>query len=163
VEEDTMRRSLTVLFVAAAAVLLSAQATAPASPFTGSWTLDLSASKLPPPLPRSQSTHIVVDADGVRVREEVETGAGEHLVITGEAKFDGRDYSVFGAPWLDTVAYTRVNARQLKGVAKKDGKVIVNETVTVSEDGRTLTGTYSGTDPTGKPVTGTAVFRRQVM
>ncbi len=47
------------------------------------------------------------------------------------------------------------------GGFQKAGKVVMNETVVVSPDGKSLTGTYSGTDATGKQVTAVAVFERK--
>jgi len=38
---------------------------------------------------------------------------------------------------------------------------VTTEKATVSPDGKTLTGSYSGTDLTGKQVTGVAVFEKQ--
>jgi hypothetical protein len=57
--------------------------------------------------------------------------------------------------------YERVDTNTIRGVAKKGGKVVVRETVVVSADGTTMTGTYSGTDTAGKPYTATAVFDKQ--
>ena len=77
------------------------------------------------------------------------------------ARFDGKDYPVTGSPFADAVAYERIDSRTLKGTVKKAGKVVTSETVTISADGKTLTGTYSGTDATGKQVDAVAVLDRQ--
>ena len=65
------------------------------------------------------------------------------------------------SPVADAVTYQRIDSHTIKGVAKKAGKAVVRETVVVSKDGKILTGTYSGTDATGKGVTGIAVFEKQ--
>jgi len=130
-------------------------------PFSGFWRLNLAKSNLPPPLPKSQTSLIEATAEKISVKEEVINEKGEVLVITGEARFDGKDYPVHGTPFADTIAYERIDARTLKGWAKKGGKIVTRETVTVSPDGKTLTGSYSGTDATGKQVTATAVFDKQ--
>jgi hypothetical protein len=54
-----------------------------------------------------------------------------------------------------------VDRNTIKGIAKKAGKVIMHETVVVSPDGESMTGTYSGTDATGKQVIAVAVFERK--
>ncbi len=130
-------------------------------PFAGTWVLNLSKSKLSPPLPKSQITHVVVDASGIQITEELVTGAGERMTISVTARFDGKDYPISGSPFADAVAYQRVDRNTIKGVGKKDGKVIMHETVVLSPDGKIMTGTYSGTDATGKQVTAVAVFEKQ--
>ncbi len=130
-------------------------------PFTGTWILNLSKSKLPPPLPRSQVAKVRVEGDWVEITEELVTASGERMTISLKARFDGKDYPVKGAPYADSGAYERVGPRTIKGVGKKDGKVVMRETVVVSPDGKTMTGTYSGTDATGKQATATAVFDKR--
>ena len=102
-----------------------------------------------------------MDASGIQITEEIVNVSGERLTISAKAKFDGKDYPVTGTPQADTVAYQRVDANTIKGVAKKAGKVVMNETVVVSPDGKTMTGIYSGIDAIGRPVTAVAVFEKQ--
>jgi len=132
-----------------------------ADPFTGTWLLNLSKSKLPLPLPVRQTSYIEADSRGIRIREVIVEENGEKINITVDAKFDGNDYAVVGLPFVDTVAYQRVDSHILKGIAKKAGKVVTRETATVSEDGKVLTGNYSGTDLNGKQVNAVAVFDKQ--
>ncbi len=130
-------------------------------PFSGTWVLNLSQSKLPPPIPKSQIAHVVVDASGIQITEELVIGAGERMTISVKARFDGKDYPISGSPFADAVAYQRVDRYTIKGVGKKDGKVVMHETVVLSRDGKIMTGTYSGTDATGKQVTAVATFEKQ--
>ncbi|HYK90032.1 MAG TPA: hypothetical protein VE398_14755 [Acidobacteriota bacterium] len=130
-------------------------------PFSGVWQLNLSKSKIPPPIPKSQIARVHAGPSGIRISEEVVSETGERLTITVDAKFDGKDYPVNGSPYADTVSYQRVNRFTIKGVGKKAGRVIMNETVVVSPDNKTMTGTYSGADTSGKSVTAVAVFDRQ--
>ncbi len=67
-----------------------------ADPFSGVWTLNLTKSKLPPPVPQSQTVHIKADAGSIRVREEIVSDKGERLTVTVDAKFDGKDYPIIG-------------------------------------------------------------------
>jgi hypothetical protein len=150
------RKTIAGLVIAAAATLLFA-----ADPFAGFWRLDLAKSKLPPPLPRSQTSRIDVDGNSIHIREDIENNKGERLTITVEARFDGRDYPVHGTPFADTIAYERIDPRTLKGTVKKAGRVITNEIIVISPDGTTMTSSYSGTDATGKEATATAVFEKQ--
>jgi len=130
-------------------------------PFSGTWVLNLSRSKLPPPLPKSQTAQVIVDASGIQITEEVVSGTGERMTISVKARFDGKDYPVSGSPFADAVAYERVDRHTIKGIGKKDGKVVMHETVVLSPDGKTMTGTYSSTDAAGKPVTAFAIFEKQ--
>lgn len=134
---------------------------ASADPFSGTWVLNLSKSKLPPPLPRSQTSSIEANSNSIRIRELIVNDKGEQMSITVDAKFDGQDYPIVGSPFVDTVAYQRLDSHTLKGTVKKAGKVVTTEKATVSPDGKTLTGTYSGTDLSGRQVTGVAVFEKQ--
>jgi len=129
-------------------------------PFVGTWKLNLSKSKLPAPLPQSQIVTIHISDQIIRVQEDVVSEKGEKLEIKVHAKFDGQDYAIDGSPYADTVAYTRMDRNTLKGIGKKGGKVIVDEIAVVSGNGKTLTTTYSGTDPSGQPGTFVAVFDR---
>ena len=140
---------------------LSISLAAAEDPFSGVWKLNLEKSKLPPPLPKSQIVRITVLGSAIEMSEELVTGSGEHMIISVKARFDGKDYPVTGAPFADTAAYVRLDRTTIKGTGKKAGKVVMNETVVVSPDGRTVTGTYSGTDATGKQVTAIAVFDKQ--
>ncbi len=130
-------------------------------PFSGVWTLNLSKSKLPPPLPKSQVARVDADASRLRITEEVVDAKGTTMNISVDARFDGKDYPVKGSPFADAVSYQRIDRFTIKGIGKKDGKVVMHEKVTISPDGRTMTGTYSGTDASGKDVTATAVFDKQ--
>jgi len=134
---------------------------AAADPFSGTWVLNLSKSTLPPPPPQSQTSHIKASSKSIRIRELIVNDKGKQMSIAVDAKFDGKDYPITGSPFVDTVAYQRVDSHTLKGIVKKAGRVVTTEKATVSPDGKTLTGTYSGTDLTGKQVTGVAVFEKQ--
>jgi len=130
-------------------------------PFSGTWKLNPSKSKLPLPMPRSQTVHIKAGSRSIRIREEVVEEDGKRLTVTVKARFDGKDYAVAGSPFADAVAYQRVDSHTLKGTVKKAGKVVTSETATISADGKTLTGSYSGIDATGKQVDAVAVLERR--
>jgi hypothetical protein len=46
-------------------------------------------------------------------------------------------------------------------VAKKAGKVVGEGKSVISKDGKTMTWTWKGTSPEGKPTSGTTVLERQ--
>jgi hypothetical protein len=130
-------------------------------PFSGTWVLNLSKSQIPPPAPRSQIARVIVDSSGIEITEEIVGNSGERLNIHTKAKFDGNDYPITGTPYADTIAYRRPDNNTIKGVAKKAGKVIAHETVSISPDGKYLTGTYSGTDSNGKEITAVYIMEKK--
>jgi hypothetical protein len=102
-----------------------------------------------------------VDGMSIHIEEEIVSGNGERAKITGDARFDGKDYPVKGSDIADSIAYQRLDRKTIQGVGKKAGKVVVNETAVLSRDGKTFTTTYSETDASGKPATYVAVFHKQ--
>jgi hypothetical protein len=157
-----MGDSMRVALVAALATVVGlAYLVAADDPFTGTWKLNLAKSNLPPPLPQSVTTYVQCDGQSINVREETVDDNGQRHTASIKARFDGREYPLIGTPRADTVVYERLDALTIKGTSRKNGKVLVHETVVLSPDGRTLTTTYSGADAEGKAVIGTAVFEKQ--
>ena len=74
------------------------------------------------------------------------------------ARFDGTDYPIYGLPIADLMAYERVDRREISGVGRKNGVIVLTETVTVTRDGRLLTLIYSVTTGAGLVARGYAVF-----
>ena len=146
--------SLTALFA------LALGAPGAEDPFTGTWTLNIAKSTLPPPLPRSQTGRIEVQGRRIHIREDVVNEDVKSLRIEADAKFDGKYYPVTGTPFADLVAYRRRNSRTITGKAKKDGKVVSEETVVLSPDGHSMTATYTGKRD-GKRVRFVGVFDRE--
>jgi hypothetical protein len=130
-------------------------------PFSGFWTLVPEESKLAEPLPRRWTETLDVGQHTISVKEEIASADGRTLTVTVDALFDGRDYSVTGSPLADVIAYTRPGRYRIDGVAKKDGRVVLTESVTVSEDGRALTMGYVMRLPDGRDIASVAVFKRQ--
>lgn len=141
---------------------VTAQPIAAKDPFSGTWILNLSKSKMAPPIPRSLTTELVVDAIDIQLTEEIVNSTGESQTIRGKAKFDGKDYPATGITYADTFAFQRVNRNTIKSVAKKAGKIIMRETVVVSPDGKIMTATYFPVDGTSKQDPTVAVFEKKV-
>jgi hypothetical protein len=95
------------------------------------------------------------------MREETIDRDGQCHRASITVRFDGQEYPLKGSSRADTVAYERLDARTVKGTSRKNGIVLVHETAVLSEDGRTLTVTYSGANAEGQAVIGTAVFEKQ--
>lgn len=130
------------------------------NPHIGTWKLNESKSHLPPGSPvnnmvvyEAQGDTVKVSMDGTRDSKPV------HTEWTGQ--FDGKDYPVTGDPNADSRAYTKVDNHTLASTSKKDGKVMTTARAVVSADGKTRTVNLSGTDSSGKKLTGTAVYDKQ--
>ncbi len=141
--------------------VIGAAAAGGADPFTGVWKLNFEKSQLAPPAPRSVVGHVECDGRTISERVEVIDAEGRASTAFVKAAFDGEFYPLIGSPLADSVRYERIDERTIRGTSRKDGKILVTELVVLSEDGRTMTVTYSGTDAQGTPVTGTSVFEKQ--
>jgi len=78
-------------------------------------------------------------------------------------KADGTDQPVSGHPYYDTVAIKVVNDHEIEETDKKNGKVVLTATSTVSSDGKTLTYEFSDSSNTngGPPITGKGEATRE--
>jgi hypothetical protein len=75
--------------------------------------------------------------------------------------YDGQPHPSTGNPNVDASAYTRVDANTVTFSRMKAGKMVATGTVSVSQDGRTLTLTTLGTDANGQPINSIFVFDKQ--
>jgi hypothetical protein len=78
-----------------------------------------------------------------------------------EARLDGSDYPLTGPtlPAGGTLSFTQTAARSIALVQKQNGRVIARSTLTVSEDGKTLTESVLASDGITKQTT--KVYDRQ--
>ena len=79
---------------------------------------------------------------GIKFIVDVDGTVNDHFAFT--ANYDGKDTPI-NSLLGDMVALTRINANTTNAVFKKDGKVTTTETWVISEDGKTLTITATGT------------------
>ena len=127
---------------------LSAQSARRNDPFSGAWKLNTIKSTTVVPTP----TAVRIKADNKTISfSEQEADGG---TTTAEAKFDGKDYPVRGSSVADAAAYRRVGPRTIKSTVKQRGQILLTETMTVSDDGKTLTVGFT-------QFSGTAVFDKQ--
>jgi hypothetical protein len=118
----TQRRAWRAL-IFAVALCVSATCTAQ-SPFDGTWHTDLGKAKISP------KPNVFYLSQG-----------WYHCVSCSPAydvKADGTDQAVTGQSY-DTVAVSEVDPKTISITAKKSGKVVFEQTRSVSEDGKTLT------------------------
>ena len=154
------KASLTLL-AAIVAVILPAAALA-ADNWVGSWTLDPARSKADPgPLPKSRTLTFEAVKGGIKLSSTTVEADGKESAASYEASFDGSEAPWTGNPDADTTMPKRVDDNTYTNTWKKDGKVTLETTVKVSEDGKTLTVTQKGKTAAGKPVSAVHVYTRQ--
>ena len=132
----------------------------PDDPFTGTWNFNATRSRLSTPLPRKWVQTIVATKDELVVRESIVRSDGSKSEVSVSARFDGSDYPIYGFPLADFMAYTRTGNSAFAGTGKKDGVVVLSETVTISPDGRFLNLVYSVQNGASPVARGLAVFDR---
>jgi hypothetical protein len=115
----------------------------PANPFTGTWNFNARCSKLSTPLPRKWVQAIVATRDELVVRESIIRCDGSKAEVCVAARFDGSDYPVYGFPIADFMSYTRLDYSRISGTGRKNGVVVLTETISVDPEGRVLTVIYS--------------------
>ena len=76
-------------------------------------------------------------------------------------KADGKEHKITGSPYVDSEKITPVNGSTVERVGMKNGKVAFRDTLTISEDGMTMTQTYEG-HPAGsdQAVMATGIYSR---
>jgi hypothetical protein len=154
------RSAAFAVFAALLAATFVAQAP---DPHIGVWKLNPAKSKYDPgPVPKSATTTWEVVAGGTKVTSDGIAGDGTPRRWESTTNYDGKDSPITGAnPDGDTVARTRIDARTIRSVTKKGGKVTVTATSVVAPDGKTRTVTTTGVNGAGQKVHNIAVYEKQ--
>jgi hypothetical protein len=129
-----------------------------ADPMSGTWELDLAKSKISSPAPKSQTRTYVVAGDSVKLTSKGVSADGNPTAVQFDARFDGKDYPITGLPNADTIALKKIDDFRATATLKKNGKVAVTSTRTVSKDGKTMTIKSKGTDAKGEKIDDVMVF-----
>lgn len=159
-----MKKILTRAGLAACvAVLVSGSTVLAADNWLGTWKLNVARSKfVPAPPPQSMTITFEAATDGgIKLTADGVNGEGKPMHLEYAAKFDGTEVPWTGNPNADSTAPRRLDANRYENVWKKDGKVVVAVTATVSADGKTLTIIQRGKDAQGQVMDTTEVFERQ--
>jgi len=135
----------------------------PQDPNVGTWKLNEAKSRFSK---GATKNHTVVyesagDLDTTKVIVDGTDASGNATHNEWTGRFNGLYYAVTGDPGSDMRMYSRINNRTLSITAKKDGKVTLTGTITISRDGKSRTVTTSGTDANGRRFRNTAVYDKQ--
>jgi hypothetical protein len=128
----------------------------------GMWTIDLQDSKYSPgPAPKNVKLTIEPSApDGIKLIADGENADGTPVHVEYVAQFDGKDYPVTGFPGADTVSIKRVDDKTVESHMKAAGKTVMTIRTVLSDDGKTRTSWWKGTNSQGQDVNNTVVYRR---
>jgi hypothetical protein len=134
-----------------------------AHPFAGTWILNLEKSKDANPgrLPQSETLYIEEREGGLKLTADQMYHGERPLHVEYDVQYDGKYYPVKGSPTADTVALRRINTNTIETTRKRDGKVLFTFRTVISQDGKTRTSTFRGTNAKGEPVSWVAVFDKQ--
>jgi hypothetical protein len=131
------------------------------NPTLGTWKLNEAKSKIAPGSPKNVTVTYEAAGDSIKGTIDGVDGEGKPTHNEWTGKFDGKDYPVTGDPSSDTRAIKQIDDHHYNLTVKKGGKVTLTGKALVSADGKSRTVTISGTDPSGKKMTSTAVYDKQ--
>jgi hypothetical protein len=129
--------------------------------WVGSWKLNAAKSKLGSTAIRAQTLTFEATPAGIKLTSDGTDAQGKPMHGGYTSKFDGQDVPWAGNPMADTACPKRVDDNTYENVWKQGGKTTVSATVSVSKDGKTLTVTQTGKDPSGAAVNSVAVYEKQ--
>jgi hypothetical protein len=130
--------------------------------FSGNWKVNLAKSKYEPgPAPKGPNfSKIEAMPGGLKFTNDGVDAQGKPTHNEWSGKFDGKDNPVKGDPNRDTAALKKINDHTLEIVNKKDGKVTTTNRTVFSKDGKTRTGTATGTNAKGEKVNNVTVYEK---
>ena len=158
-----MRKNLfRVSLAACAAIVLSTSVALAAENWLGTWKLDPAKSTFEPgPGPKSLTLKFWATKDGIKFTGDGVDAKGKRTHTEYVSKFDGQEVPYKGNPDADTASPTKIDDNGYENVWKKDGKTTITGKVVVSEDGKTMTITHTGTNSKGQTVNSTFVYDKQ--
>ena len=154
-------KTRTIVLMMVLCILTLAVSFAAENPNMGTWKLNEAKSKFSPGATKNTTVVYEAAGDNVKVTTDGTSGDGKTVHTEWTGKFDGKDYPVTGSADADSREYTQVNAHTTTFANKKGGKVTLSGKIVVAADGKSRTVTVSGTDPSGKKITSTAVYDKQ--
>jgi len=127
----------------------------------GTWKLNEAKSHFAKGATKNHTVVYEMAGDDIKVSVDGTDASGNAVHSEWTGKFDGKYYAVSGDPASDMRMYRRVNKLTLAIRGKKDGKLTLSGTITISRNGKSRTVTTSGRDPQGRWVTNTAIYDKQ--
>lgn len=147
------------------AVALSVLTASGADMSLGTWKLNVEKSKYTPaPFPLKAVTMVREASDGgVKVTVTGERADGTPINTSYTSKYDGAASPLTGSGLpFDSISIKRVNADTFTDERKKTGGPYhVSGRTVISNGGKMMTNTLTGTDPNGKPLRATLIYEKK--
>ena len=155
-----MKRGMSVLTAVAFSFAMSGAFAADL--FSGNWKVNMEKSKYSPgPAPKGPNySKIESIPGGLKFTNSGVAADGKTTGSEWSGKFDGKDNPVKGDPNRDTAALKKVNDTTIEIVNKKGVKVTTTGRHVFSKDGKTRTGTTTGTNAKGEKVNNVVVYEK---
>ena len=134
------------------------------SAWFGPWSLNVARSTYdpgPPPYKRATYTIEPWGTDGMKVIYEMVHPRGGVTHLEWQGRIDGQDYPLQGIDVFVTNAYNQASPGVYETIVKMGGRLAAKSTITLSEDGKTMTTTTKGVDSSGRAVTTITVYERR--
>jgi hypothetical protein len=131
------------------------------NPQMGTWKLDEAKSKIPAGFMKNTTVIYANEGDKVKVTTDGTDKDGKPLHTEWTGKFDGKEYPLTGDPTADSRSYKMVDEHTLELTSTKGGKVTTSGRIVVSADGKKRTLHLTGTDSSGKKMTGVTMYDKQ--
>ena len=132
-------------------------------PVVGTWKLNVAKSKVKHgPALKSATRTYEESADGIMKVTLKSVGAdGKESTLARTFKEDGKNYPVNDSSGVDSISVMRVSPRAARYTEKKAGKAVLTGRREMSKDGKRLTVTEMGMDPTGALIQQTLIYDRE--
>jgi hypothetical protein len=139
----------------------SATAVSESDPVAGTWELDVLHSTFHPgPAPKSEVRTYAETADGVKVSIKAVDANGKTQTTEYPINFNSTDYVGPDTKPGDAVALTKDNDYHASAILKHANKIMANVDRTISEDGKSMIITYTGTNAAGDKVHNISIYRK---
>jgi hypothetical protein len=128
----------------------------------GVWILNVDKSSYSPgPPPKSQSRTYERVEDGIKATIVTVDARGQTVTSRYTAKYDSIEYPLTGSATVDAIALKRVNATTAEATLTHARKLIGTARRVISEDAKTMTITFRGTDEHGRAMTNVSVYDKK--
>ncbi|MGH9388303.1 MAG: hypothetical protein ACRD1Z_01720, partial [Vicinamibacteria bacterium] len=99
-------------------------------------------------------------AEGIKATVVTTDEKGQSVTARYIAKYDSLEYPLTGSATIDAIALKRVNAYTWEALTHARKQIGTARRV-ISEDGKTMTITFRGTDENGRAVVNVSVYEKQ--
>jgi hypothetical protein len=111
--------------------------------------------------PKFDIARVTGQKNGLKLVLETVDSKGTVTRAEYEGKWNGKDYPVTGLPDSDAISLSKLDGYTIDCAYKKSGKVVRNERIILSKDGKRATVFRLGRDRSGLDATVIAVWDRQ--